>query len=121
MKLHPRLAQAVNNVIVAAVTVIIVLVWQQGRWPTQEERREIAARVKPFELWREQSKEAWGTLTRERPSLNEVQFAVSARDGVISVSVPKLSDDDELTVYRFILDHPPPSPLRLTRTGVTTK
>ena len=121
MKLGPRLTQVINTVIVAAITAIIILLWQGFRPPTQDERREIGDRGRPFVLWREQSKEAWDKLTQQRPSLSEVQFAVSARDGVIFISFPKLSDEDELAMYRFILDYPLPSPVQFRRIGVTAK
>lgn len=121
MKLSPRINRVIENVIVAAITAIIILFWQGLRPPTQDERREISDRGRPFSLWREQSREAWNKLTEQRPSLDKVQFAQSARDGVIFVSLPKLSDEDELAAYRFILDNPPPSPVRFRRIGVTTK
>jgi hypothetical protein len=109
--------RALNALVVAAVTAIIILLWQGFRPPTQDERRAVGDRGRPLVMWREQSREAWEKLTRQRPSLSEVQFAVSVRDGEITVRLPKLSDEDELAAYRFILDHPPPGSVRFRRAG----
>jgi hypothetical protein len=117
MKLGPRIMRVIENVIVAAITAVIILVWQ----PTRDIRQEVSDRVRPFALWKEQNKEAWNKLTQQRPSLSDVQLSASARDGVIFVSLPRLSDEDELVVYRFILDNPPPSPVRFKRIGVAVK
>ena len=117
MKLSPRITRVVENVIVAAITAIIILVWQ----PTRDIRQEVADRIRPFVMWQEQNKEAWNKLTQQQPSLSDVQFGASARDGVIFVSLPKLADEDELAVLRFILENPPSSPVRFRRISVTTK
>jgi hypothetical protein len=37
------------------------------------------------------------------------------------MGVQKLPDEDELAAYRFILDNPPPSPVRLTRVGAAAR
>jgi hypothetical protein len=117
MNLSPRITRVIENVLVAAITAIIILVWQ----PTRDIRQEVSDRVRPFKLWQDQNKEAWNKLIQQRPSLSDVQFGVSGRDGVIFVSLPKLSDEDELAVHRFILENPPSSPVRLRRIGVATK
>jgi hypothetical protein len=121
MKLSPWINRVIENVIVAACTAIIVLVWQPTRDHRQEARDRIRAHEQPFLLWREQSKETWEKLTQQRPSLSDVQFNVNVRHGEISVRLPKLSDDDEIAVIRFILDNPLPAPVQLGRVGVTSK
>jgi hypothetical protein len=117
MRLNPRITRLIENVLVAAITAVVILVWE----PTRDRRQEVSDRVQPFVLWKEQSKEAWNGLTRQRPSLGDVQFSVSGRDGVMFVGLPKLPDEDELAAYRFILDNPPPSPVQLRRLGVAAR